>query len=98
MANAGPDTNTAHFSIMMGPAPHLNGHYTIFGQVVSGFDVVDAINALRCGGRGGARGGDGGGSKARARRSARLSSHPPLLLQLAARASPITLPLRRTAR
>ena len=63
MANAGPDTNTAHFSIMMGPAPHLNGHYTIFGQVVSGFDVVDAINALRCGGRGGARGETGAGAK-----------------------------------
>lgn len=46
MANMGHDTNTAHFSIMMGPAPHLDGSYTIFGQVVSGFDVVDAINAL----------------------------------------------------
>jgi hypothetical protein len=30
-ANMGHDTNTAHFSIMMGPAPHLNGDYTIFG-------------------------------------------------------------------
>lgn len=46
MANAGPDTNTAHFSIMLGPAPHLNGHYTVFGQVVGGLDVVDAVNAL----------------------------------------------------
>lgn len=27
----GPNTNTAHFSIMMGPAHHLDGHYTIFG-------------------------------------------------------------------
>lgn len=27
----GHDTNTAHFSIMMGPAPHLDGSYTIFG-------------------------------------------------------------------
>jgi len=49
MANIGPDTNTAHFSIMMGPAPHLDGHYTIFGQVVSGFDVVDKVNALSIG-------------------------------------------------
>lgn len=31
----GHDTNTAHFSIMMGPAPHLNGDYTIFGQFCS---------------------------------------------------------------
>ena len=46
MANMGHDTNTAHFSIMVAPAPHLNGDYTIFGQVVSGLDVVDQINAL----------------------------------------------------
>jgi len=46
MANMGPNTNTAHFSIMMNPAPHLDGHYTIFGQVVSGFNVIDEINAL----------------------------------------------------
>ena len=49
MANMGHDTNTNHFSIMMGPAPHLNGDYTIFGQVVTGFDVVDAVNALSIG-------------------------------------------------
>jgi peptidyl-prolyl isomerase D len=49
MANMGHDTNTNHFSIMMGPAPHLNGDYTIFGQVVTGFEVVDAINALSIG-------------------------------------------------
>ena len=45
-ANTGPDTNTAHFSIMMGPAPHLDGSYTIFGQVVSGFSTIESINAL----------------------------------------------------
>ena len=28
------DTNTAHFSIMMGPDPHNDGHYTVFGAVV----------------------------------------------------------------
>ena len=33
-ANMGPNTNTAHFSIMMGPAHHLDGHYTIFGAAV----------------------------------------------------------------
>lgn len=26
-------------SIMVGPAPHLNGHYTIFGEAVDGFEV-----------------------------------------------------------
>jgi len=45
-ANTGPDTNTAHFSIMMGPAPHLDGSYTIFGQVISGYSTIQAINDL----------------------------------------------------
>ncbi|KXZ52196.1 hypothetical protein GPECTOR_10g827 [Gonium pectorale] len=46
MANAGPDTNTSHFSILMAPAPHLDGHYTIFGEVVEGFEVAEKVNAL----------------------------------------------------
>eukprot|EP00198_Chlamydomonas_reinhardtii_P007241 XP_001696577.1 peptidyl-prolyl cis-trans isomerase, cyclophilin-type [Chlamydomonas reinhardtii] len=46
MANAGPDTNTSHFSILMAPAPHLDGHYTVFGEVVEGLDVAEKINAL----------------------------------------------------
>ncbi|KIZ05729.1 peptidylprolyl isomerase D (cyclophilin D) [Monoraphidium neglectum] len=46
MANAGPNTNTAHFSIMLGPASHLDGSYTIFGEVVTGLKVVKAVNAL----------------------------------------------------
>lgn len=41
----GPNTNTAHFSIMMNPAPHLDGHYTIFGKLRA-FGV--GICALRC--------------------------------------------------
>ena len=36
----GHDTNTAHFSIMMGPAPHLNGDYTIFGERWAGLGAV----------------------------------------------------------
>ena len=28
---------------MFAPAPHLNGQYTVVGQVVSGMEVVDAI-------------------------------------------------------
>lgn len=39
MANAGPDTNDSHFSIMVEAAPHLNGHYTVFGEAVDGFEV-----------------------------------------------------------
>ena len=45
-ANSGPNTNSGHFSIVVSPAPHLNGDYTVFGEVVVGMDVVMAVNSL----------------------------------------------------
>lgn len=47
-----PDSANSQFFIMFAPASHLNGQYTVFGQVVEGMDVVDAIRRGR--GRNGA--------------------------------------------
>ncbi|KAL7410242.1 cyclophilin [Mrakia frigida] len=45
MANAGKNTNGSQFFITSGPTPHLNGAHVVFGEVVDGFPVLEAIEA-----------------------------------------------------
>lgn len=49
MANAGPNTNGSQFFVTVAAYPSLNHHYTIFGEVVEGMDVVMNISKVKTG-------------------------------------------------
>ncbi|MEA2045668.1 MAG: peptidylprolyl isomerase [Euryarchaeota archaeon] len=49
MANAGPNTGGSQFFISLGDNNHLDKMHPVFGEVVDGMDVMDAIGKVKTG-------------------------------------------------
>lgn len=49
MANCGKDSNGSQFFITVAPTPWLNMKHTIFGEVVTGYDVVEKLENVKTG-------------------------------------------------
>jgi len=43
IADDGRDTGSSQFFVMLSEQPHLNGRYTLFGDVIEGMDVVERL-------------------------------------------------------
>jgi cyclophilin family peptidyl-prolyl cis-trans isomerase len=49
MANSGPNSNGSQFFLTFAAAAHLNGRHVVFGRVVGGFKVLDALECVKTG-------------------------------------------------
>ena len=47
MGNSGKNSNTSQFFMTFGELPQCDGKHVVFGQVVSGFDVLDALKGVQ---------------------------------------------------
>jgi len=49
MANSGPNTNGSQFFICFKDTPHLNEKHTIYGRVISGWEICEKAEQVKTG-------------------------------------------------